>query len=147
MKKNHKKVHIGWCCSGAPGGKTGKTAFLPGFCKMERGGNRGAVLPCNRVLIWLGHARRASGAPAVIKICHVGTNCIFFLTVPSSFLFLSLIVMIVFFCPISRRNQEKRKETTSHHLGGSVGDVFNIDGELLFSDRKGERYFVLDVSK
>ena len=28
-----------------------------------------------------------------------------------------------------------------------MGDVFNIDGEPLFWDRKGERYFVLDVSK
>ena len=47
---------------GAIGGKTGKTAVLPGFCKIERGGSGGAP-PCYRGLIWLGRARSADGAP------------------------------------------------------------------------------------
>ena len=44
---------------GAIGGKTGKNAVLPGFCKIECGG--GGALLCFRGLIWLGG--RAGGAP------------------------------------------------------------------------------------
>ena len=42
--------------------KTGKTAVLPGFCKIERGGSSSTPL-CYRGLIWLGHVLRAGGAP------------------------------------------------------------------------------------
>ena len=41
---------------GAIGGKTGKTAVFPGFCKIECGGSSDAS-PCYRGLIWLGHVR------------------------------------------------------------------------------------------
>ena len=47
---------------GAIGGKTGKTAVLPGFCQIERGGGSGGMPPCYRGLIWLGQTHRAGGA-------------------------------------------------------------------------------------
>ena len=46
---------------GAIGGKTDKTAVLPGFFKIERGGSSGAARPCIRSLIWL--TLHASGDP------------------------------------------------------------------------------------
>jgi hypothetical protein len=54
------EVHMG-----AIGGKTGKTADLPKFCKIER---VGGVLPCYRGFTWLGRACHAGGAPAFSKI-------------------------------------------------------------------------------
>ena len=52
-----------WSCSGAIGGKTSKTAVLPGFCKVERGGSgsRGTP-PYYGGLTWPMRARRAGGA-------------------------------------------------------------------------------------
>ena len=50
---------------GAIGGKTGKTAVLPGFCKIERGGGSGGVPLCYRGLTWLGCAGCASGNPGI----------------------------------------------------------------------------------
>ena len=46
-----------WCTvpRGPIGGKTGKTAVLPGFCKIECGSGRG--------LIFLGRVHWAGGAP------------------------------------------------------------------------------------
>ena len=49
---------------GAIGGKTGKTAVLPGFCKIEHG-NSGGAPPCYRGLIWVGRACRADGDPVL----------------------------------------------------------------------------------
>ena len=46
-------------CRGTIGGKTGKTAVLPGFCNIEHSG----VHLCYRGLFWLGHVHRAGGAP------------------------------------------------------------------------------------
>ena len=60
---------------GALGGKTGKIAVLPKFCKIERG-----APPCYRSLIWLERARRASGASELIlgrlipKCTHTGPS-------------------------------------------------------------------------
>ena len=45
---------------GAIGGKTSKTAVLPGFCKIEHGSG---VHLCYRGLIWLWHVCPAVGAP------------------------------------------------------------------------------------
>ena len=52
-------------CRGAIGGKTGKTAVLPGFCKIERSSS--GVLLCYRGLILLGHVCRSGGAPESTK--------------------------------------------------------------------------------
>ena len=49
--------------TGAIGGKTGKTAVLSGFCKIEYGDGRDGDPLCYWVLIWLGCAGCASGAP------------------------------------------------------------------------------------
>ena len=50
---------------GAIGGKTGKTAVLPGFCKIECGScSSNGALPCYR----LGHAHHPHSAPASIMI-------------------------------------------------------------------------------
>ena len=48
--------------SGAVGGKTGKTAVLPRFCKIGRGGGRGGAPPYYGGLSWPVRARRAGGA-------------------------------------------------------------------------------------
>ena len=53
-------------CKGATiGGKTGKTAVLPGFCKIERGGG------CYRGLICHGPVHQAGGAPDMLPLYHV----------------------------------------------------------------------------
>ena len=59
-----KLVPFGFHPRGDIGGKTGKTAMLPWFCKIENSGSSGCAPPCYRGLIWLGHMRHASGAPA-----------------------------------------------------------------------------------
>ena len=48
--------------SGAVGGKTGKTAVLPRFCKIGRGGGSGGAPPYYGGLSWPVRARRAGGA-------------------------------------------------------------------------------------
>jgi hypothetical protein len=53
------KVKKQLCISGAVGGKTGKTAVLPRFCKIERGGG---APPYYGGLSWPVRARRAGGA-------------------------------------------------------------------------------------
>ena len=44
------------------GGKTGKTAVLPGFCKIEHGGGSGGAPQNYGGLTWPVRARRAGGA-------------------------------------------------------------------------------------
>ena len=56
-------------------GKTGKTAVLPGFCKIEHGG--GGAPACYRGLFWLGRVRRASGAPGNLFMLSIVLNLIF----------------------------------------------------------------------
>ena len=62
---------------GAIGGKTCKTMVLPGFCKIECGGDSGSAPPCYRGLILLGPVCRADGTPAqlciLIEIAHTRT--------------------------------------------------------------------------
>ena len=53
--------------SGAVGGKTGKTAVLPRFCKIGRGGGRGGAPPYYGGLSWPVRARRAGGAAVKCK--------------------------------------------------------------------------------
>ena len=56
---------------GAIGGKTGKTAVLPWFCKIEHGGSSGGAPPCYGGLSLLRRMRCAGGTPDVVesKIC------------------------------------------------------------------------------
>ena len=49
--------------SGAIGGKTGKTAVLPGFFEIERGNGSGGGPLCYRGLIWFGRARHTGATP------------------------------------------------------------------------------------
>jgi hypothetical protein len=48
--------------SGAVGGTTGKSAVLPRFCKIGRGGGSGGAPPYYGGLSWPVRARRAGGA-------------------------------------------------------------------------------------
>jgi hypothetical protein len=75
IKESTKKFDLSWLISqlkanredslGTIGGKTGKTAVLPKFCKIECGGSSSGASPCYRVLIWLGGACHTGGAPVL----------------------------------------------------------------------------------